>query len=411
MNPYHSYISQLTRAFDISKLDKKLYDELAKIENEHTTTLTITKDDGTKASYNAFRMQHNSARGPYKGGIRYHPLADNDEVKTLASLMSLKCAVVDIPLGGGKGGIQVDPKTLSKKELEQLSRLYSRWGTENGFFGVDIDIPAPDVNTNGETMAWMLDEHEKVLKHHSNGFITGKPLVLGGSLGRTEATGYGGYYVLEEYLNSINSDKKQVIAIQGFGNVGMYFADIAYKNGHKIVAVSDSKGAIYDASGLDVNAVIAHKNNNKSIIEYSGTVITNEELLELDVDILVVAALDGAIHKDNAENIKAQCVLELANGPITNEADMILEQRKIDVIPDILANAGGVNVSYFEWVQNRSGDKWDKDYVLQKLSKNIKKAYKDVYGNATTYDCSMRMGAFIIALKRIYEASVLRGRM
>ncbi len=426
--PFQHFLKNLQQAADTISLSTTAFDLLCKPENIFQTDITFKKDDGTTQTVEAYRVQHNSARGPYKGGIRFHPEADLDEVKSLASLMSLKCAIVNIPLGGGKGGVKINPKNLSQKELEQLSRTYFRVGTEANIFGVNRDIPAPDVYTTPQIMSWMMDEHEKIIGEKSPGCITGKPLELGGSLGRNYATAQGGFYVLQKYLNKIG--KKAVdttIAIQGFGNAGSFFAEIAHDAGCKVVAVSDSKGAVLrDGGHFEVKKLHAYKQSGGSLrgnfcegdncdIEKMSKenvkIISNEELLEMNVDVLVVAALDGVIHEKNANNIKAEVILELANGPVTPEADEILEEKGIVVIPDILANAGGVTVSYFEWVQNRSGDEWEEDYVNAKLKKIMDNAFDDLLSIQEKYKTSLRNSAFIVGIERIVNAMELRGQL
>ncbi|MDH3324900.1 MAG: Glu/Leu/Phe/Val dehydrogenase, partial [Candidatus Peregrinibacteria bacterium] len=340
---------------------------------------------------------------------------------------------VNIPMGGGKGGVTVNPKELSKTEHERLARAYYRAGTEAGIFNVNKDIPAPDVYTNPQTMAWMMDEHEKVIGYKSPGCITGKPLELGGSLGRMYSTSQGGFFVLLEYLKCIGKKPEDTtVAIQGFGNAGAFFADIASAAGFKVMAVSDSKGGLFcsgdqceipklkeykkEYGSLRANFCQGDSCDFHKMDKENVKVISNEELLTLDVDVLVVAALDGVIHKDNADNIKAKIVLELANGPVTIEADKILHERDIVVIPDILANAGGVTVSYFEWVQNRSGDVWEEDYVNEKLKKIMVNSFKDLLNIYEKHekegkDITLRTAAFILGMERIVNAMTLRGHL
>lgn len=428
-SPYQNFIQNLKVAAEILELDDEILEKIKKPENIFETEIVYQKDDGSEGKCSAYRVQHNSARGPYKGGIRFHPEADLGEVKTLASLMSLKCAVVNIPLGGGKGGVQINPKRLSKKEIESLSRAYFRAGTEAGIFGVNIDIPAPDVYTTPQIMAWMLDEHEKIIGYKSPGVITGKPLELGGSLGRSYSTAQGGFYILENYLKKLGKTPEEMtVAVQGFGNAGSYFAKIASKAGFKIVAASDSRGAIFcKNNACSVSDLERFKKETGSLrgnfcegdvcdiekMNMAGVqILTNEELLELDVDILVLAALDGVVNEKNASNIKAKTILELANGPVTFEADQILEKNNTVVIPDILANAGGVTVSYFEWVQNRSGDVWEEDYVNEKLKKIMNHSFEDLLKIQKQYNgISQRNAAFVMSLRRIMTAMKLRGSL
>lgn len=427
--PFENFLINLNQAAQTMNLSKKAIEKLQTPENIFQTNIEFELDNGEMETVEAYRVQHNSARGPYKGGIRFHHEADLDEVKSLASLMSLKCAVVNIPLGGGKGGIQVNPKRLSNSELERMSRAYFNVGTSAGIFGVNKDIPAPDVYTTPQIMSWMLDEHEKILGHKSPGVITGKPLELGGSLGRGYATSQGGFFVLMDYLKQLRKKPEETtIAVQGFGNAGAFFTEIAHNAGFKIVAVSDSKGALVHKEGtFEIDKLYHYKKTGGSLrgnfcqeddcdltkmSSEKVKIISNEELLELDVDVLVLAALDGVIHEENASNVKAKLILELANGPVTPEADKILETKKIDCIPDILANAGGVTVSYFEWVQNRSGDVWEEDYVNMKLEKIMKNAFADLQKIQAQYDtCSMRNAAFILGIERIETAMKLRGHL
>jgi glutamate dehydrogenase/leucine dehydrogenase len=426
--PFENFLKNLSVAAKTADLSESALSALETPENIHETDLEFELDSGKTMTVPGYRVEHNSARGPYKGGIRFHHEADLDEVKALASLMSIKCAVVNIPMGGGKGGIQVDPKKLSKSEIERMSRAYFRWGTEQGIFGVDRDVPAPDVYTNPQVMAWMLDEHEKVLGIKSPGVITGKPLELGGSLGRSYATSQGGFFVLMKYLEKIGKKPEDTtVAVQGFGNAGAYFAQIAHKAGFKVVAASDSKGGVVcdcDSDAFNVNKLSEWKEAHGSLrgnfcqgdtcdvkkmkAEHVKTV-SNEELLELDVDVLVLAALDGVVHAENADRVKASIILELANGPVTPEADEILEKNNIVVVPDILANAGGVTVSYFEWVQNRSGDVWEEEYVIGKLKKIMDNAYEDWMKMKEEYDTTYRNAAFVLGVNRIVTAMKLRG--
>jgi len=427
--PFLNFLKNLDTAAKTLQLSEKEKKALATPEHIHETEIKFSRDSGETETATAYRVQHNSARGPYKGGIRYHHEADLEEVKALASLMSFKCSVVNIPMGGGKGGVKINPKPLSSTELESLSRAYFRWGTENNIFGVNKDVPAPDVYTTPQIMSWMLDEHEKILGYKSPGVITGKPLELGGSLGRSYSTAMGGFYVLEKHLAKLG--KKPVdttIAVQGFGNAGSYFAEICHEAGYKIVAVSDSKGGIMcdcDADAFEVASLKRWKQEKGSfrgnfcegetcdiekMKKSKVKIISNEELLKLDVDVLVLAALDGVVHDKNADQISAKLILELANGPVTPEADEILEKKKIEVLPDILANAGGVTVSYFEWVQNRSGDVWEEDYVNAKLKKIMENAYADLKSAREKFaGISWRQAAFVVAIDRILTAMKLRG--
>ena len=376
--------------------------------------ISIVSKGGKKKTFQAFRIQHNDARGPFKGGIRFHQNVSEDEVQALATLMSLKCAVAGIPYGGGKGGIIVDPSKLTIDELKSLSIAYAKLITP--YIGPWRDVPAPDVNTDGQTMSWMLETYENKIGNQAPGTFTGKPIELGGSLGRTEATGQGGEYVLESYakLRKLNI-KLTTIAVQGFGNVGYYFAKLASEAGFRIVAVSDSSSGIYSEKGLDIKALNEFKEKGGSFVDYPKSkdikLISNGELLELPVTVLVPAALENSITKDNMEKISARVVLEMANGPTTTEADHYLFERGIDVIPDILSNSGGVTVSYFEWVQNLNGYYWTKKTVNEELKNIITKGFTDIDKIKVDKRISYRRAANYISLKRIIDAMMLRGRV
>ncbi|MCX6706008.1 MAG: Glu/Leu/Phe/Val dehydrogenase [Candidatus Woesebacteria bacterium] len=364
--------------------------------------ISIKTDNGKNKSFQAYRIQFNDARGPYKGGIRYHINVSEDEVKALSFWMAVKCAVVGIPYGGAKGGIVVDPSTLSRGESQRLTFAYADFIAP--YIGPWIDVPAPDVNTDGQIMAWLLEAYEKKVGYQAPATFTGKPIELGGSQGRTEATGLGGVTVLKEFLKKCPTSPRlrgTKLAVQGFGNVGYWFAHFAQKEGFKVVAVSNSKGGIYNSKGLDIDKLIDSFKSN----------ITNEELLALPVDILVPAALENAITKENADRVRAKVVFEMANGPTTPEADEILAKRKIDVIPDVLTNAGGVTVSYFEWAQNLNGYYWEKEEVLNKERKIMIKAFNDIYQLVKEKKITYRKAAFILAIKRIIDAMMLRGRV
>ncbi len=371
----------------------------------------VRMDDGSVKRFEGFRVQYNDARGPTKGGIRYHWQVDEGEVKSLAFWMALKCAVVNIPYGGAKGGVIVNPKDYSETELERISRGYVRAIYE--IIGPTKDIPAPDVYTNPQIMAWMLDEYEKIMGQHLPGVITGKPIEIGGSLGRNYATAQGGAFVLDEIARTYKLDPESTnVVIQGFGNAGSFMAKIIIEMGYNVIAVSDSKGGIYNPKGLDIKEVESHKNKAGSVTDFKGAKnISNEELLELDCDVLVPAALENQITKDNADNIKAKYIIELANGPTTPEADEILDKKKIVVAPDVLANAGGVTVSYFEWVQNLYGYYWTEEEVNKRLEKIMRKAFKETYNMAEEHKTNLRNGAWILAIKRIITAEKLRGNL
>jgi len=360
--------------------------------------------NGKIKTFVGYRSQHNNVLGPYKGGIRFHQNVSQEEVVALSILMTLKCAANNLPLGGGKGGVIVNPKELSEGELERLSRIYAQKIAP--FIGEEVDVPAPDVNTDGKIMMWMLDEYEKTINKKSPATFTGKPVEFGGSLGRTKATGRGGVIVMNNLLKQLNKDYKTV-AIQGFGNVGYYFAKIASEKDYKIVAVSDSQGGIYYENGLDPEKVMAVKKEQGSVINYpEGKVISNEELLELPVDILVPAALENVITKDNASKIQAKVIIEMANGPITEEAYSILEENQIISAPDILANAGGVIVSYFEWLQNKRNEKWTEEEVNQKLEEQLSTAFKEIFETSQKFNTDLKEAAFISALAKITKESI-----
>ena len=363
-------------------------------------------------NYEAWRIMHSNALGPGKGGIRFHPGVSEDEVKSLSFWMSLKTSLLGIPLGGAKGGIIVNPKELSEKELEELSREFVRKFHE--VIGADKDIPAPDVYTTSQTMAYMLDEFEKIKQRHEPGMITGKPLELGGLKLRADSTSKGGFIVLKELLEKTGKNKQDIkIAIQGFGNAGLNIAKMLYDDGFKINAVSDSKGGIVSDS-LDVNEIIKVKQEKGSVQEVENAQkISNSELLELDTDLLILAALENQITIENAENIKAKYILELANGPISTDADEILFKKGITILPDILANAGGVLVSYFEWAQNKIGNILDENLLKSKLNNMMINAFDNVYNlhSENKEELSMRDAAYVIALKRILEAERLRGNL
>lgn len=379
--------------------------------------ISIVSKGGKKKSFKVFRVQHNDARGPFKGGIRFHKNVSEDEVRALATLMSLKCAVAGIPYGGAKGGVMVNPEKLTSDELKNISVAFSKFITS--YIGPWRDVPAPDVNTDGQIMSWMLEAYEKKISNQAPATFTGKPVELGGSLGRTEATGQGGVFVLQEYIKQNpkfkNIGSKVTIAIQGFGNVGYYFAKLAGELGYKILAVSDSSSGIYNPKGLNVGKLAEFKATGAPLKDFSlkngEKLISNEKLLELPVTILVPAALENAITKDNMEKISARAILEMANGPTTSEADHYLYERGIDVIPDILANSGGVTVSYFEWVQNLNGYYWTKEKVNEELKKIITRAFGDINKVKKEKRISFRRAANYVSLKRIVDAMILRGRV
>ncbi len=402
-NPFESAKLQFDQAMAIANFDVNVIEQLKIPDRYVEVSIPVIMDDGLQKIFTGFRSQHNNSRGPYKGGIRYHPNVDLDEVRALSFWMTFKNAVVNVPFGGGKGGIIVNPKELSAVELEKLSRGFIQ--KIYRLIGPEIDVPAPDVNTNGQIMLWMTDEYKKLSADpKALATFTGKPLENGGSQGRTEATGYGGGYVLREYLKSTNQSM-QTIAIQGFGNVAAYLAEIAKDLGLKVVALSDSKGGIYNPEGIDITQAEDHKKQTGQLHGLAGTeTITNEELLELDVDVLAPSALENVLTKDNAEKIKAKVILEMANGPTTPEADEIFGKQGTVVIPDILANSGGVATSYFEWYQNMHDEHWSKEQVLEKLDKQMTQAFADVLEIKNKYNTTYRNAAYILATQRIIEA-------
>lgn len=379
-------------------LDDEVVEEIIKANAEHEFEIDL----GEGKKYKAYRVQHNNQRGPYKGGIRFHPNVDLNEVRALATLMSFKTAAVGLPLGGGKGGVAVDPKKLTPEQLEEVSRQYVR-GLES-YIGPDKDVPAPDVNTNPAVIDWMVNEYEQLTGDTTKASFTGKSLEKGGSKGRTAATGRGGVIVLAELLKARGElEKPLTYAIQGFGNVGSFFATVAHKDhpSWKLVAASDSVTGLVNTEGLSVAQLAEYKANRGRFADYIGDVkkITNEELLELEVDVLVLAALEDVITDENAHEIKAKYILELANGPVNDSANEALEKAKITVVPDILANAGGVIVSYLEWLQNKNGEHWLEDQVNQELYQYLSKATKDILKASKNYQVTLKEAAMIQGLR------------
>lgn len=410
-NPYENMLKVLDQAAAKLGLAENDYITLRYPERELQVSIPVRMDDGKIRVFEGYRVQHNSVRGPYKGGIRYHQNADLDEVKALAAWMSFKCAVVNIPYGGAKGGIKVDPRELSRDELIRLTRRYTTRVLP--LIGPDQDIPAPDVNTNGEVMGWIMDTYSMFKGHTIPGVVTGKPIELGGSIGRTEATGRGVIITAYHCLERMGRDPQtQTYVIQGMGNVGGTAAKILAETGKKVIAVSDWSGGIYNENGLDIPAVLAFlSDRSKALKDYDAdgiTHISNDELLTTKCNVLIPAALENQITAANADKIQADVIVEAANGPTTVEADEILNKRGIPVIPDILANAGGVVVSYFEWVQNIQSMAWDLDEVNSRLKKIMLKAYDEVEEMAKKGG-SMRMGAHMVAINRIVTAGKMRG--
>ncbi len=402
INAFENAMSQLDKVVSLTNLDKDFIASLRQPDRQITVSIPVTMDDGTLKNFEGYRVEYNNVLGPYKGGIRYHQDADINEVKALSFWMTLKCAVIGIPMGGGKGGVTVNPKLLSKTELEKLSRGWIRRFSD--IIGPNKDVPAPDVNTTAEIMAWMADEYGKITGDTTGAVITGKPIENGGSLGRDTATAQGGFYAFEALKSSLGIKDNCTVAVQGFGNAGANAAEIWAKAGHKIVAVSDSKGGIYNPAGLNINEVAKYKEETGSVLDFQGGKnITNEELLELDCDLLIPAALENVITKSSASNIKARVILELANGPTASEADEILRKKNIPVIPDILANSGGVAVSYFEWQQNLANEHWSKEEVFNKLRPMVESSAKEIFDYSIKYNTDLRMGAFVMALNRIHQ--------
>ncbi|HEY6195318.1 MAG TPA: Glu/Leu/Phe/Val dehydrogenase [Candidatus Eisenbacteria bacterium] len=409
LNPFAIAQHYFELAADRLKMDEGMRAILSTPKRCLTVSIPVRMDNGSYRVFTGHRVAHNMARGPAKGGIRFHPDVNLDEVKALASWMTWKCACLDLPFGGGKGGVQVDPHSLSKLELERLTRRYTCEILP--MIGPDQDIPAPDVYTDSQTMAWIMDTYSMTKGATTLGVVTGKPLALGGSKGRDRATARGVQFVLRQACTGLKMSLKGAkVAIQGYGNAGSHLAQLLHDEGARIVAASDSKGGVYQPEGLDPAALAAHKKTRASLNTFpGGKPVTNEQLLELPVDILVPAALENQITGDNAARIQAKIVAEAANGPTTPEADDILFERGRTVIPDILANAGGVTVSYFEWVQDFNTFFWDDDEVDRRLEAYMKRAYTSVAEKAAQHKCSLRGGAYVLAVQRVLDATLVRG--
>ena len=410
LNPFEIAQKQIKSACDKLNADPAVYEILKNPMRVLEVSFPVKLDDGTVKTFIGYRSQHNNAVGPFKGGLRFHPDVTKDEVKALSTWMTFKCSVAGIPYGGGKGGMAINPKEYSKAELERISKGFAK--AISPIIGEKVDIPAPDVNTNGQIMSWMVDAYEEVVGKSTKGVFTGKPLEFGGSLARTEATGYGVNLTAKKALAKLNIDVKgATYAVQGFGNVGFYTAYYAYKDGAKIVAFSNTDVAIYNENGIDMEAVIKDFEENGRIIENKGygKDITNAELLELEVDVLAPCALENQITSENADRIKAKVITEGANGPTTPEADEILFKKGIIVIPDILANSGGVVVSYFEWVQNLQSYYWPFEEVQQKEDALLSTAFEDVWNLADEYKVDLRNAAYMKSIERISKAMKLRG--
>lgn len=408
MNAFDEVNLFFDRAADRLRLDDGMRDLLRKPWRELTVSVPVRMDDGTLRVLDGYRIQHNAARGPYKGGTRFHPQADIDEVRALASLMTWKTAVVDIPFGGAKGGVQCDPGTMSESELNRLTRRYT--ANIAHLLGVNRDIPAPDMGTNSQTMAWMMDAYGTI-EGYTPGIVTGKPIELGGSVGRDAAPGRGAMYVMAEAAKDVGLavDGARVV-VQGFGQVGSWAARAAYGMGCKVIAVSGIEGGIYDPGGLDIPRVEEHYREGSGLTDFPGAdAVSNAELLEIDCDALVPAAVEGVIHDGNADRIKATVVVEAANHPVTPEGDAVLNERGVYVLPDILVNAGGVVGSYFEWTQNLYQHKWDEDEVNAELHKIMTSAYRAVWGVVQREGVTFREAAFLLGVGRVHHATELRG--
>ncbi|UTH00785.1 Glu/Leu/Phe/Val dehydrogenase [Macrococcoides canis] len=395
-------------ALDKLGFDEGMYDLVKEPLRLLTVRIPVRMDDGSVKTFTGYRAQHNDAVGPTKGGVRFHPDVDEDEVKALSMWMTLKCGIVDLPYGGGKGGIVCDPRQMSIHEVERLSRGYVRAISQ--IVGPTKDIPAPDVFTNSQIMAWMMDEYSMMDAFNSPGFITGKPIVLGGSQGRDRSTALGVVIAIEEAAKRRGKQiKDSRVVIQGFGNAGSFLAKFLYDAGAKIVGISDAYGALHDPNGLDIDYLLDRRDSFGTVTNLFEDTITNKELFELDCDILVPAAISNQITGDNAHDIKAEIVVEAANGPTTPEATKILTERGILLVPDVLASAGGVTVSYFEWVQNNQGYYWTEEEVNEKLRDKLVTAFDNVYSLAENRKIDMRLAAYIIGIKRTAEAVRYRG--
>ena len=410
INPFEVALKQLEEASKILNLEKGMLEILSNPKRILTVSIPTRMDDGSIKVFTGYRSQHNDARGPHKGGIRYHPDVTLDEVKALSMWMTWKCAIANIPYGGGKGGIICNPKQMSENELERMTRRFAYLIAD--IIGPYRDIPAPDVYTGGKEMAWIMDTYSALKGNYVQPeVITGKPIAIGGSLGRNEATGRGLAYTVREAAKKMEIDMKQAtFVVQGFGNAGQFSSKLVEEQGAKMIAASDSQGAIIKTDGISVDALMEFKRETGSIVGFGDAKsITNDELLETECTILIPAALENQITKNNADKIKTQIIAEAANGPTTPEADEILYKKDILVIPDVLANGGGVTVSYFEWLQNLRRDYWTEEEVNKRLDINITKSFYDVYYSHTKYKIDMRKAATLLAVKRVVEAINIRG--
>ena len=411
-DPYTNVIDTMTKAMELGHIDQSMFEILKNPQREIKVYLPVEMDDGTVRVFEGYRVQHSNIRGPFKGGIRYHQNCDLNEVKALATWMTLKCAVADIPYGGAKGGIQVDPHTLSRRELRNLTRRYTF--AIAPIIGSDTDIPAPDVNTNPQTMAWVLDTYSQLKGHPCPGVVTGKPVELGGSKGRNSATGRG--VVISTKLLLAQQGRGlagTTVAIQGMGNVGANAARVFYHRGVKVIAISDISGGLYCEDGLDIDTISVFLDQEDALLkDYSAPGIrhiSNEEILTCKCDVLVPAALENQITAENAGKLNCSFIVEAANGPTTEEADAILEKRGITLIPDIFANSGGVIVSYFEWVQNIQELTWDRDQVNEMLEKLMTRSFQSLLDVVNECHCTLRMAAYIVALRKLVTAEKMKG--
>jgi glutamate dehydrogenase (NAD(P)+) len=410
INPFEVALTQLEEASKILNLEKGMLEILSNPKRILTVSIPTRMDDGSIKVFTGYRSQHNDARGPHKGGIRYHPDVTLDEVKALSMWMTWKCAIANIPYGGGKGGIICNPKQMSENELERMTRRFAYLIAD--IIGPYRDIPAPDVYTGGKEMAWIMDTYSALKGNYVQPeVITGKPIAIGGSLGRNEATGRGLAYTVREAAKKMEIDMKQAtFVVQGFGNAGQFSSKLVEEQGAKMIAASDSQGSIIKTDGISVDTLMKFKRETGSIVGFEDAKsITNDELLETECTILIPAALENQITKNNADKIKTQIIAEAANGPTTPEADEILFKKDILVIPDVLANGGGVTVSYFEWLQNLRRDYWTEEEVNKRLDINITKSFYDVYDTHTKYKVDMRKAATLLAVKRVVEAINIRG--
>lgn len=409
-SPFESMMERFRFAAEILKLDDGLFSYLSNPVKQVTVSVPVEMDDGKLKVFEGYRVVHDNILGPSKGGLRFAPDVNIDEVKALASWMTWKCAVVNVPFGGAKGGIRCNPRDMSIRELERLTRRYT--ASMLDVFGPEVDIPAPDMGTNEQVMAWIMDTYSMHMRKTSNAVVTGKPIFIGGSLGRKEATGRGVVTVTLAAMNKLGiSPINAKVAVQGFGNVGSVSAKLMYEQGSRVIAISDISGAYYNEKGIDIPSAMAYsQNNNLSMEGYTeADKITNEELLELDCDVLIPAAKEDQISRHNANNIKAKIISEGANGPVTANADKILDENGILVIPDILANAGGVTVSYFEWVQDRQGYFWTEERVNRRLNRMMRNAFHLIYGVMEEYNVTLRQAAYIYSIKKVAETLKLRG--